>query len=50
MTLISSFNSSIENGPILLIFGTQNPEETSHQQFLNLSTSIEKFEKKHFQK
>jgi len=32
-------NNSVKNKPILVIFGTQNPEETSHQMIINVSTS-----------
>ena len=32
-------NSSVKNQPILVFFGTLNPEETSHQKITNLSTA-----------
>jgi len=32
-------NHSVKNEPILVIFGTQNPEETSHQMIISVSTS-----------
>jgi len=32
-------NNSVKNEPILVIFGARNPEETSHQTIINVSTS-----------
>jgi len=29
----------MKNEPILVIFGKQNPKETSHQKIINVSTS-----------
>jgi len=31
----------VKNEPILIIFGTQNPEEISHQKIVNLPISPE---------